>query len=403
MLKSTYSVLFVDDDPDVKKTAEFPLRKAGYDYFTAASPVEAASYLVSNAIDVVLLDLNFSKGQTTGEEGLECLRNILRHDPTAIVIVITGHSGLSIAIESLRAGAADFVMKPWNNERLLQTIEKAMASRRHGTVDADDPSILVGETDVMKRVLAAADRCAPLTIPVLLTGEAGTGKTLLAKIIHRQSGRTKLTVADAGSITISDLDDHPDQTLLLENVDRLDPGNIPSLVNWIHAAPRRNSRLISTTTKLRPQVSLDRGLTYAISRFDFAMPPLRDRRDDIVPLAEHFVRVMCQQLGIKVKSLAPGAKRLLSSQTWPDNVHELRYVIDRSVLNAEGDVISETELDLDGRAELGLPAVNVSLAATEKSMIEDALSRNNFSVTAAASELGLNRNALYRRMAKYGL
>jgi DNA-binding NtrC family response regulator len=269
--------------------------------------------------------------------------------------------------------------------------------------EADDPSILVGETDVMKRVLSAADRCAPLTIPVLVTGEAGTGKTLLAKIIHRQSGRTGLTVVDAGSITVSDLDDHPDRTLLLENVDRLEAGNIPLLVNWIYAAPRRNSRLISTTTKPRSQVSLDRGLTYAISRFDFTMPPLRDRRDDIVPLAEHFVRVMCRQLGTKIKRLAPGAKTLLSAQAWPDNVHELRYVIDRSVLNTEGDVISEAELDLDNRAELGLPAVNVSLAATEKSMIEDALNRNNFSVTAAASELGLNRNALYRRMAKYGL
>lgn len=403
MPKSSYGVLFVDDDPDVKKTAEFPLRKAGYEFYSAASPAEAISQLVSNAIDVVLLDLNFSKGLTTGEEGLECLRNILRHDPGAIVIVVTGHSGLSIAIEALRTGAADFIMKPWNNERLLQAIEKAMASRRQGTLDADDPSILVGETDVMKRVLAAVDRCAPLNIPVLLTGEAGTGKTLAAKIIHRQSGRTNLTVVDAGALTISDLDDNPDKTLLLENVDRLDSGNIPHLVNWIYAAPRRNSRLISTTTKIRSQVSLDRGLTYAISRFDFSMPPLRDRRDDIVLLAEHFVRVMCQQLSIKTKSLAPDAKALLSAQTWPDNIHELRYVVENSVLNTEREVISKAELELDSRSELGLPAVNVSLAATERSMIEDALKRNNSNVTATANELGLNRNALYRRMAKYGL
>ena len=403
MPKSTYSVLFVDDDPDVKKTAEFPLRKAGYEFYSAASPAEAISHLVSSSIDVVLLDLNFSKGLTTGEEGLECLRNILRHDPGAIVIVVTGHSGLMIAIEALRSGAADFIMKPWNNERLLQAIAKAVASRRHGTLDADDPSILVGETEVMKRVLAAADRCAPLNIPVLLTGEAGTGKTLAAKIIHRQSGRTNLTVVDAGALTISDLDDNPDKTLLLENVDRLASGNIPHLVNWIYAAPRRNSRLISTTTKLRSQVSIDRGLTYAISRFDFAMPPLRDRRDDIILLAEHFIRVMCQQLSIKIKSLAPDAKTLLSAQTWPDNIHELRYVVDNSVLNTEGDVISRADLELDSCSELGLPEVNVSLAATEKTMIEDALKRNNSNVTATASELGLNRNALYRRMAKYGL
>ena len=403
MSKSTYSVLFVDDDPDVKKTAEFPLRKAGYEFFSAASPAEAISHLVSNSVDVILLDLNFSKGLTTGEEGLACLHNILRHDPGAIVLVVTGHSGLSIAIEALRSGAVDFIMKPWNTERLLQSIAKAIASRRHAPLDGEDPSILVGETQVMKRVLAAVDRCAPLNIPVLLTGEAGTGKTLAAKIIHRRSGRTNLTVVDAGALTISDLDDNPDKTLLLENVDRLDLANIPHLVNWIYAAPRRNSRLISTTTKVRSQVSADRGLTYAISRFDFSMPPLRERREDIVLLAEHFVRVMCQQLGVKIKSLAPDAKTLLSVQSWPDNIHELRYVVDNSVLNTDGEVISKTELDLDGRSELGLPAVNVSLAATEKSLIEDALKRNNSNVTATASELGLNRNALYRRMAKYGL
>lgn len=403
MPMSTYSVLFVDDDPDVKKTAEFPLRKAGYDFYSATSPAEAISHLVSNSIDVVLLDLNFSKGLTTGEEGLECLRNILRHDPGAIVIVVTGHSGLSIAIEALRTGAADFIMKPWNNERLLHAIANAVASRRHGTLDADDPSMLVGETEVMKRVLASVDRCAPLNIPVLLTGEAGTGKTLAAKIIHRQSGRTHLTVVDAGALTISDLDDNPDKTLLLENVDRLASGNIPHLVNWIYSAPRRNSRLISTTTKLRSQVSTDRGLTYAISRFDFAMPPLRDRRDDIVLLAEHFARVMCQQLSVRIKSLASDAKTLLSAQVWPDNIHELRYVVENSVLNTESDVISRADLDLDSRSELGLSAVNVSLADTEKSMIEDALKRNNSNVTATAAELGLNRNALYRRMAKHGL
>jgi DNA-binding NtrC family response regulator len=352
MPKSTYSVLFVDDDPDVKKTAEFPLRKAGYEFYSAASPAEAISHLVSNKIDIVLLDLNFSKGQTTGEEGLECLRNILRRDPGAIVIVVTGHCGQSIAIEAVRTGAADFVMKPWNNERLLQTIENALASRRRGTLDADDPSILVGETEVMKRVLAAVDRCAPLHIPVLLTGETGTGKTLAAKIIHRQSGRTNLTVVDAGALTISDLDDNPDKTLLLENVDRLEPRNVPHLVNWIYAAPRRNSRLISTTTKLRAQVSADPGLTYAISRLDFAMPPLRDRRDDIVLLAEHFIRVRCRQLNIRIMRLAPEAKTLLSVQTWPDNIHELRCSVDNSVSNTEGEVISRTELELDSRLSL---------------------------------------------------
>ncbi len=395
-------VLFVDDDADVTRTAELLLKKAGYLFFAAATPQAALSRLAADAIDVVLLDLNFSKGQTSGEEGLLCLRDILRHDPGAKVVVVTGHSGLSIAVKALRSGAADFIMKPWNNDRLVQAIESALSARKPGQAVAD-PSVMIGGSEAVRRILAAIDRCAALTVPVLLTGEAGTGKTLAATAIHRQSGRTHFVTVDAGALDHGQLDDAPDATLLLENIDRLDAPLIPALIAWLHAAPRRNSRLISTSTKGRSDIGLDRGLVYAISTLDIALPPLVDRPDDIVALAEHFLRVSCLQHGFKPKVLSPEAQALLAVQAWPDNIHELRHVIERTVIMGDGPMISGADLGVHIEAPVSTARGKPKLADSEKGIIEDALQRNNFNVSAAAADLGLTRPALYRRMAKHGL
>lgn len=399
-------VLFVDDDADVTRTAELLLLKAGYLFFAAATPQAALSRLTADSIDVVLLDLNFSKGQTSGEEGLLCLRDILRHDPAAKVVVVTGHSGLSIAVKALRSGAADFIMKPWNNDRLIQAIESALNARKPGQV-VPDPSVMVGGSEAMKRIAAAIDRCAPLTVPVLLTGEPGTGKTLAATAFHRQSGRTQFVAIDAAALEAGQLDDAPDTTLLLENIDRLDAALIPALVGWLHAAPRRNSRLISTSTRgradLSPHVGLDRGLVYAISTLDIALPPLADRPDDIAALAEHFVRVTCLQHGFKSRVLSPEALALLAVQPWPDNVHELRHVIERTVIMGDSQMISGADLGIHIDRQVTAARGKPNLAQSEKGIIEDALQRNNFNVSAAASDLGLTRPALYRRMAKHGL
>lgn len=396
------TVLFVDDDDGVRKTAELLLRKRGYRFLGAINPDEALSRLVADEIDLVLLDLNFSKAQTSGEEGLACLADILRHNPHAIVIVVTGHSGLTIAVQALRNGARDFIMKPWNNERLIEAIEKALTSRRGGDGAVSDPSILVGSSDTMRRIISTFDRCSTLTASVLIRGEAGTGKTLASQVLHRQSGRANIVQVDANALSLTAMSDLPDTTLLIENIDRLSEVHGPALMGWLARAPRQNSRLISTTTKSLSELGLDRGIKYAISTVDVEMPPLRERGEDIVQLAEHFVRVTCHQHGFPPKSLSADANAVLAAHAWPDNIHALRHQIERTVIMLDGDIISARDLALESVAN-AMEQPKPNLAASEKVMIEEALKRNSFNVSAAAADLGLSRPALYRRMSKHGL
>ena len=403
MLTERKNVLFVDDDPDVLKTAQLLLKKRGFTFYGAANPGEAVSRLVSDKIDLVLLDLNFSTGATSGEEGLVCLRDILRHDPMAIVIVITGHSGVNIAVQALRDGARDFIMKPWNNDRLVEAMEKALSSRRLGSSSGGDPSILIGNCDAMRLIISTFDRCSPITASVLLTGEAGTGKTLAGKMIHRQSGRPNLKHVEAHALTLNDLSDQPDTTLLLENIDRLSEVHVTALQDWLAQAPILNSRLVSTTTQNISNLSLDRGIRYAISTIEVEMPPLRERGDDVVQLAEHFVRVTCQKHGFPAKSLSLEAKAILGSHTWPDNIHALRRLLERTIILLDGILISAGDLALESDDKPQKVPAKPNLAASEKAMIEEALKVHNFNVSAAANQLGLTRPALYRRMWKHGL
>ncbi len=410
-VKDLRTVLFVDDDADVRKTAELLLKSAGYRYRGASDPGEAMSQLASETVDVILLDLNFSRAQTSGEEGLSLLRDILRHDPRAVVVVVTGHSGLNIAVEALRSGARDFIMKPWNNGRLLEAVDKAAAERKLAAVPDTHPALLVGRSEALQRIKAMIDRCAALHVPVLLRGEAGTGKTLVASILHRQSGRATLIQTDAAALTFDHLTAQPNTTLVIDNIERIPDAMGPVLQAWLMRASRNNSRLLSTTTHPHRDLGLDRGLTYALNTIDIEIPPLRERTRDILDLAEHFLRVTCRQHGLAARVLAPKAQAHLNAYAWTDNVHALRNVIERAAILSDNAVIGPQDLSLTpDEPAPGKPRGTTSdrtsaarLADAEKMMIEEALQRSNFNVSAAAAELGLTRPALYRRMSKYGL
>lgn len=408
----TRKILFIDDDPGVLKAAELLLCKAGYEFRAASNPTEAYSLLAVEAVDAILLDLNFSRAQMSGEEGLTCLREILRHDPNAVVLVVTGHSGLTVAVQALRGGAKNFIMKPWSNERLLDVIEEALTERGNASVQTQtaaeavahlDGGLIVGECDAILRIKELVEKYARLTAAVLVMGENGTGKSLVAQALHRQSGRSKLIVIDAANLAMSDLADIADTTVVLEDVDRLDPGLTTSLTAWLQMAGGRNTRVVATTCRSHPDIGLQRSLLYALSTLEMTIPALWDRGNDIELLANHFARVFALRQGFNMRSLTPDAIAALKGTTWSDNLHALRRVVERAVVAADGFAVTAADLDLPTANARDSGDRALDLERTEKYIIQQALGRHNFNVSKAAIELGLTRQTLYRRMARHGL
>jgi DNA-binding NtrC family response regulator len=399
-------ILFVDDDANVLKTAELLLKASGYEFRGANSPAEAFSILAAETVDAILLDLNFSRAQMSGEEGLACLRDIRRHNPDAAVIIVTGHSGLTVAVQALRAGAHNFIMKPWNNERFLEAIEDALKHRAPAPSAGEaavDPGVIIGACDAIVRVRELVSRYAPLAASVLLTGEPGTGKSLVAQALHRQSGREVLKIVEASDLTAAALENLSNTTLVIEDVDRLDPTLSLPLSAWLQSAGRTNSRVVATTTRAQGDIGLSRSLVYALSQLEMTLPPLRDRGDDIERLAAHFARIFALQQGMAARVLEPEAMVALRSASWGDNLHALRRVVERAVVAAAGPAVAAADLDLPhDRVDATLNA-GLSLERTEKFIIQEALKRHNFSVSKAAIELGVTRQTLYRRMARHGL
>lgn len=406
-----HKILFIDDDPGVVKTAELLLAKAGYDFRAASSPAEAYSVLAVETVDTILLDLNFSRAQMSGEEGLACLEEILRHDPDAAVIVVTGHSGLTVAVQALRAGAKNFIMKPWSNERLLDAVadaltNKSSAGSRTATAafdDSLDASLIVGSCDAIVRIKELIEKYAPLTAAVLLMGESGTGKSLVAQALHRQSRRSAISVFDAASLVPADLDDLAETTVVLEDIDRLDPALAAPLTAWLQTAGRRNTRVVATTCRSHPDIGLPRSVLYALSTLEMTLPALRDRGNDIELLSSHFARVFALRQGLAVRGLAADAVAALRGASWDDNLHALRRAIERAVVAADGAAVTAADLELPNGGTAPTADRGLDLERTEKYIIQQALSRHNFNVSKAATELGVTRQTLYRRMARHGL
>jgi DNA-binding NtrC family response regulator len=400
-------ILFVDDNPGVLKTAELLLRKAGYEFRAATHPGEAYSLLATEKVDAIFLDLNFSRAQMSGEEGLACLREIRRADPDAIVIVVTGHSGLTVAVQALRAGAHDFIMKPWNDDRLLEALEDGLRRPNKARAVPEetgteyDTGLIVGESDALVRTKDLVGRYAPLTANILILGESGSGKTLVGHALHRQSRRTTLKVVEAAMLVPAELDDLEDATVLLENVDELEPGLNGPFTAWLQQAGRRNNRVVATTCRQHPSIGLQKSLLYALSTLEMTLPSLRDRSHDTELLASYFARVFALRQGMVFSDFSPEAIAALRGNSWPDNLHALRRTVERAVISASGAIVAPGDLDLPGTqaaSDLGL-----NLEVTEKYVISEALSRHNFNISKAATELGVTRQTLYRRMGRHGL
>ena len=424
-MSSQPRVLFVDDDADVRKAASMLLSRRGFLLLPASGPDEAWSMLAAEPVDAILLDLNFSPGATTGAEGFVFLRGLLAHDPDSVVVVVTGHSGISVAVAAMRAGAADFVMKPWNNDRLVATLGEAAALRRtrRDARSGPDPDTgprdpIIGACDQIAAARDLIDRTASTGAPLLILGETGTGKSLFAQACHllRSGGAGPIVTIDTAAAwaegpvalrrTLADLPQGA--TLFLDEIGGLPaPAQLPLAMAL---AGRPDLRLIAASRRSRQALAsgLLPDLLYRLNTVEVLLPPLRERGRDVRLLAEHFLRLFARAYGRSGVALLPADMDAIAACPWPGNVRALRLAIERAVVLAIDGRLAIDDIILAGTRgdDVVGPALgtgDLNLAKSERALVEAALKRHGFNVSLAARDLGLTRAALYRRMARHKL
>ncbi|HYI39044.1 MAG TPA: response regulator [Allosphingosinicella sp.] len=423
-LSSPPRVLIVDDDPDIVKSASLMLSRRGYEPVAASNPAEAWSLLAEQGAEIVLLDLNFSAGKTNGEEGLSFLDRLFALDRSLVVVVVTGHSGVNIAVAAIRAGAQDFLMKPWNNARFAATIDSALAERRRRVAAAESVRqprtdvLLVGESAAVEWVRQTILRVAPTEAGILLHGPAGSGKSLVARAIHSASRRSTgpvsaldLTALDrvgTGQSIASALRSATGGTLVLDHLDQLPGYGRQPLLTALDDGSA-DIRLLATARDRARLFGAEGPGGDLTGRFaiEIKMPAVSERGDDAVLLAKHFLRLAARRNRIEPKPLSPEAEAAVLAATWPDGIRELAAAMERAAIMADGPAVEPGDLTLDAsddRAGDGerLKTNDPSLAAAERAVVGAALRRHSFNVTRAATDLGITRAALYRRMAKHG-
>jgi DNA-binding NtrC family response regulator len=446
----------VDDDPDIALSARLALRDMFERIETLASPAELMPLLKKELPDAILLDLNFQRSATDGREGLDALARVMEQDPDAAVVIITAHGAVSVAVEAIKRGASDFVAKPWSNERLAATVRSAAALRRSkmdARVERSRASELVpasetpllGRSESMNRVRLLIERAAPTDANVLILGENGTGKEIVAREIHRLSRRSRepMVAIDLGatseSLFESELFGHAkgaftgaagerigrlkaadNSTLFLDEVGNLPLHLQPKLLTALEqrqVVPVGSNRAVPidvrvvAATNMSPEQLADetrfrQDLLFRLNTIEIHLPPLRQRRDDIPVLLDHYLGIYARKYDRPQRQLTPAVLEALIRHDWPGNVRALRHAAERAVIMADGDFYRIEDFPLPSRP--GGPAVPVvaeslNLDQFEKQMIERALRMHHFNISLAAAELGLSRGALYRRMEKHGL
>ena len=404
-VSSEGAILLIDDNPAVAGAVEIAFRMAGRRLDTANGPEEALSCLASTRFDAILLDMNFSPGQSSGEEGLALLARIMADDPAACVVVITAHSGIRIAVAAMQAGARDFVMKPWRNSELVAKVEAAIAREVPAgsaptflAADAE-PIRLLGESAAMQALRELVRRVGPTPAGVTVTGRSGSGRMLAALAVHAASGQ------GGGELPRIDLRDESawgclqdsTGTVILRHPDKLGEVAQARLLDRLPPAVR----CIAIADDL---AALIPALRRRIATIEIAVPPLARREDDCIVLARHFARLAAERFARPTPRLTVAAEEVIHAAVWDDEVRGLALAIERAVLLAEDGTIDAAALAVPvPQATAGAVEASFDLTDAEKAMIEAALREHRHNVTHAATALGLSRGALYRRMARYGL
>ena len=455
-------VLVVDDEDDILLAAKLLLKRHFASVETLRDPARLADLVRRNGFDVLLLDMNFTAGAGGGTEGLALLSQVMALDPQAVVVLITAHGDVGLAVEAMKRGAADFVTKPWENERLLATLIAAsnlrqsrleareFRSRSRGLAEATRvDGEMVGTSPAMLRVFQMIRRAAPSGANVLVLGENGTGKELVAREIHSRSKRAQeaFVRVDLGTLSPqlfeSELFGHRRGAFTDAKHDRVgllraasggtlfldEIGNVPLHLQGklLTALERRevtpvgadspqpiDVRLICATN-LAPERLADENvfrqdLLYRINTVEIALPPLRERPEDIPLLLEHFIAIYAEKYNVAPKRLSAGALDGLMAHAWPGNVRALRHAIERAVILSDGEMLELSDFPLSGGgAAQGGPASAAAapessrLDSVERDAIARALDAHGRNISRAAESLGLTRASLYRRMQKHGL
>ena len=459
MEQKSGKILIVDDNEDLLKAARIHLKRHFAQVDTEKNPEALPSLMANEDYDVILLDMNFTKDVSSGSEGYYWLEKILELDPSAVVVLITAYGDVQMAVRAIKAGATDFVLKPWENEKLLATIYSAMRLRetrdevqnlkiKNQEINQalnERYSEIIGQSATMQRIFQTIDRVAHTDANVLILGENGTGKELIARAIHRNSSRKQesFVTVDLGSITEtlfeSELFGHKKGaftdakedragrfelanggTLFLDEIGNLSMPLQAKLLTVIQN--RRVSRvgsnketpvdirlICATNMPLYEMVKENRfrqDLLYRINTIEIEVPPLRERIEDIPVLANHFLKHYNARYENSISKISDAALTRMHKHTWPGNIRELQHAIERAVILSNGNVLQPEDFNLSPVAgkedgHLNLDAYN--LEEVEKLLIRKVLKKYNGNITQAASELGLTRSSLYRRLEKHGL
>ena len=459
MTKPFGKILIVDDDEDVLHAARLLLKKHAERVHTEKRPEQLPTLLRNESYDVILLDMNFTRDVSSGREGFFWLDQILEVDPSAVVVLITAFGDVEMAVRAVKAGATDFVLKPWQNEKLLATLASATrlrASRaetdrlrsRQQTLSADlDHHFqdFVGNSAPMRKVFDTIAKVAKTDANVLVLGENGTGKELVARALHRQSkrsdevfvsvdmgaisetlfeselfGHVKGAFTDAKSDRAGRFEVASGGTLFLDEIGNL---SLPLQAKLLTALQRRevirvgsnksrpiDVRLICATNlpiyDMVRESSFRQDLLYRINTVEIHLPPLRERTEDIPALAEHFLKRYRRKYQSDVRGVSPAALKKLQKYHWPGNVRELEHMVERALIMTESNILQPEDFFFADIRKLegdGMVFDSFNLEDVERLVIRKAIDKHSGNISKAADELGLTRASLYRRLEKYGL
>ncbi len=459
MSKIDAKILIVDDDQDVLLGAKHFLKQHFTIVHTEKNPENIPNLLANENYDVILLDMNFSKDATSGKEGFHWLNVILNTDPAAVVIFITGYGDIELAVQGIKEGATNFLLKPWENKKLLATItanlkvreskkelEDLRTKQKVLIADQDQAySDMIGDSPAMQQVLSAAQKVAVTDANVLILGENGTGKELVARAIHRASNRKddvfisvdlgaisetlfeselfgfkKGAFTDAREDRVGRFEAANKGTIFLDEIGNLSLSLQSKLLSVLQnrkvirigtnkEIPIDVRLICATNMPLYQMVNENKfrqDLLYRIKTVEIKVPTLTERLEDLSMLTEHFLKSYCKKYNVPLKRVSSSTMKRLEKHNWPGNIRELQHSVERAVIMSESNVLEPNDFflsQMDEEKPAGLSSISTNLEETEKILIRKVIDKHGGNISKAAKELGLTRASLYRRIEKYGL